>query len=267
MKTARTALGLLMTMVAPVALAQGTPPTRPPSAEFQDDHEPPPKAYADCRGKAVGEVVQHSSSNGLVAATCAESPQGLVARPVKRFSATEGPEPAPDPSPDTKTTGNLVVSTSAADQTGTLSAEYTCDSNGSSPALSWANVPPDTKELAVMMTTVPPGGRPKWNWVVYGIPATTTDLAKNTAGIGMQGMGSNGSAAGYEPPCSRGPGLKTYTFTVYALSAHPVVPASGATGGDLMRAIAGITLDSGSLDVHYDRPRRPPNDGLEGVKP
>lgn len=118
-----------------------------------------------------------------------------------------------------------------------------------------------------MMTTVPPGGRPKWNWVVYGIPATTTDLAKNAAGIGMQGMGSNGSAAGYEPPCSRGPGLKTYTFTVYALSAHPVVPASGATGGDLMRAIAGITLDSGSLDVHYDRPRRPPNDGLEGVKP
>lgn len=267
MKTTRMALALFMTMVVPVALAQGTPPTRPPSAESQNDHEPPPKAYADCRGKEVGEVIPHIAQNGVVAAICTDSPEGLVARPVKRPAEKDDPEQASYSSPDTKTAGNLEVTSNAADQAGMLSGEYTCDGAGSSPALSWAKAPPGTKELAVMMTTVPPGGRSKWNWVVYGIPATTTELAKNATGIGTQGMGSHGSTPGYEPPCSKGFGLKTYTFTVYALSAHPVVATSGATGEDLTRAIAGITLDSGTLDVHYDRPRRPPNDGLEGGKP
>ncbi|MHB1199979.1 MAG: YbhB/YbcL family Raf kinase inhibitor-like protein [Polaromonas sp.] len=268
MKTTRMALALFMTIVVPVAIAQGKLPAAQSGAEFQDDHEPPPKAYADCRGKEVGEVVQHASSNGLVAATCVESPQGPVARPVKRFSATEGTHPAPDSFPVTKTTGNIVLTSSAADQTGTLSAEYTCDGNGSSPALSWANVPPGTREFAVMMTTLPPDGRPQWNWVVYGIPATTTELTKNAVGIGTQGMGSHGSTAGYEPPCSKGPGPKTYTFTVYALSAHPELDAGLVVSGDVLtHAIAGITLDSGTLNVHYDRPRKPPADGFGDLKP
>ena len=244
-------------------------PARRRSSTDQNDQEQPPNAFVDCRGKEVGEVVQHVSANGLVAATCAESPQGLVARPVNRYSATEGAKASqPDSSPDTKTTGNIVLTSGAADQTGTLSAEYTCDGNGSSPALSWANAPPGTKEFAVMMTAMPPGGRPKWNWVVYGIPATTTELAKNAVGIGTQGMGSHGSTAGYEPPCSKGPGLKTYTFTVYALSAHPELDVSSVVSGDaLTHAIAGITLDSGTLNVHYERPRKPPTDGFGGRKP
>ncbi|MFO1413885.1 MAG: hypothetical protein U1F10_08260 [Burkholderiales bacterium] len=43
---------------------------------------PPPQAYADCGGKQVGAAVQHTTPEGKVAAVCAESPKGLVARPV-----------------------------------------------------------------------------------------------------------------------------------------------------------------------------------------
>ncbi len=46
-------------------------------------HEPPPQAYTDCAGKKAGESVQHSTPEGKVAATCENSPKGLVARPTR----------------------------------------------------------------------------------------------------------------------------------------------------------------------------------------
>lgn len=43
---------------------------------------PPPQAFADCRGKAVGEAVRHTIPAGVtVAATCVRTPTGLAARP------------------------------------------------------------------------------------------------------------------------------------------------------------------------------------------
>lgn len=50
-------------------------------ADARGGHQPPPQAYEDCRGKQVGATVQHMTREGLVAATCADSPDGLVARP------------------------------------------------------------------------------------------------------------------------------------------------------------------------------------------
>jgi Spy/CpxP family protein refolding chaperone len=45
---------------------------------------PPPQAYEDCRGKQAGDAVQHTTPEGVVAATCEETPQGLAARPTQR---------------------------------------------------------------------------------------------------------------------------------------------------------------------------------------
>jgi len=92
---------------------------------------------------------------------------------------------------------------------------------------------------------------------MYGIPASTTSLARNTSGVGKFGVGSDGPSAAYQPPCSQGPGLKLYTFTIYALSGSPVfsVPASQITGVVVQSAIAGLTLGSGSLTLGYTRPR------------
>jgi hypothetical protein len=43
------------------------------------------------------------------------------------------------------------------------------------------------------------------------------------------------------PPCSQGPGAKTYTFTLYALSATPDLSAAGSTvnGSTITSAIGG----------------------------
>jgi phosphatidylethanolamine-binding protein (PEBP) family uncharacterized protein len=142
---------------------------------------------------------------------------------------------------------------------GTLPAEYTCDGVGLSPELSWANAPSGTKEFAVLMTTpAGPGdvGTTKWNWVLYGIPVTATGLARNTTGIGTAGVGSDGPTLGYQPPCSQGPGIKYYTFTVYALSGSPSLPSAPdqVTGAVLTQAISSITLGSASITLNYTRP-------------
>ena len=138
---------------------------------------------------------------------------------------------------------------------GLLPADYTCDGTSSSPPLAWANAPSGTKEFALLMTTIPATGSIKYNWVLSGIPATATSLARNSTGVGTAGVGSDGPTAAYQAPCSQGPGAKEYIFTLYALSATPVlsVAASAVSGGDLSNAIASVTLKSASLTLNYTR--------------
>lgn len=147
--------------------------------------------------------------------------------------------------------------TSAVGNSGSaMPADYTCDGTGSSPQLSWSAPPSGTKEFALLMTTLPGDGTTKWNWVLYGIPAATRSLSKDSFGIGTAGVGSDGPFAGYQPPCSQGPGSKTYTFTLYALSASPDLSAaaSSITGSMIANAIANTTLATASVDLTYARP-------------
>ncbi|MBF0121325.1 MAG: hypothetical protein HQK79_21025 [Desulfobacterales bacterium] len=57
------------------------PENMPENDKNSDSHQPPPQAYEDCKGKKAGDTVQHTTPEGIVAATCEDSPQGLVARP------------------------------------------------------------------------------------------------------------------------------------------------------------------------------------------
>ncbi len=90
---------------------------------------------------------------------------------------------------------------------------------------------------------------------VYDIPADLTSLPKNSIGIGTLGTNSVNDRTEYAPPCSKGPGEKIYTYTVYALSAQPQlsVPASQVTRDVLLEAIQNITLASAELNVTYTR--------------
>lgn len=139
---------------------------------------------------------------------------------------------------------------------GLLPVEYTCDGSASTLALSWSGAPAGTVSYAVIMHHVAPDNEIKWYWVLYDIPAGVTGLPKNTTGIGILGTNSVNDQPGYEPPCSQGPGDKTYVYTVYALSAQPQlsVPASQVNRAALLDAIQDITLGSAELSVVYARP-------------
>jgi phosphatidylethanolamine-binding protein (PEBP) family uncharacterized protein len=151
----------------------------------------------------------------------------------------------------------MTLASPVATDGGTLPAEYTCDGVGATIELAWSNAPSGTREFALLMSTLPGDGTVKWSWVLSGIPATVSSLAKNTTGVGVLGVGSDGPTAAYQPPCSQGPGPKTYTFTVYALSASPSLPAAPTqvTGAVLTSAIAPVTIGSASLSLTYTRPR------------
>ena len=160
--------------------------------------------------------------------------------------------------------GTFILTSDAGIDGGTLPADYTCDCStcdgtssavAPSPALSWSGAPAGTKEFALLMTTLPGDGTTKWNWVLYSIPAATTGLIENSSGVGILGVGSDGATRAYEPPCSQGPGLKLYSFTLYALSASPQLPAADlVTGAVLTQAISSITLGSASFTLGYARP-------------
>jgi gluconolactonase len=139
---------------------------------------------------------------------------------------------------------------------GRLPAEYTCDGASSTLALKWSGAPAGTQSFAVIMHHVASPTDVHWYWVLYNIPADVTSLAKNSTGIGTLGTNSVNDRNEYTPPCSKGPGDKMYTYTVYALSAQPKlsVPASQVNRAKLLDAIKDITLASAELHVVYARP-------------
>lgn len=151
--------------------------------------------------------------------------------------------------------GALVLTSSAFQDQGTLPVDYTCDGAGQSPPLAWTSIPEGTVELALLMTTIAKDGL-KWNWVLYHLPPSVNALAAGEMGVGKVGLTSDGPALAYSPPCSQGPGAKTYTFTLYALSAAlaPSQPDNQVTGQMITDAISDITLAESAISVSYTRP-------------
>ena len=149
---------------------------------------------------------------------------------------------------------SLTVTSSAIGPDGNLPVEFTCDGAGASPPLEWQAGPPGTKSYAVSLWHEAPD-QVKSYWVVYDIPGQSTRLEKNSRTVGTTGLNDKRRAE-YDPMCSKGPGVKEYHVTVYALSARPSIRASEATRDALLEAIKDITLAEGTLTYTYERGAR-----------
>ena len=138
---------------------------------------------------------------------------------------------------------------------GTLPVQYTCDGDSSSPPLAWRGAPAGTVGYAVAMHHVPGPGDTHWYWVLYDIAPTVDHLDAAAVPSGVKvGTNSVNANTEYAPPCSKGPGAKVYTFTVYALSAVPDLPDPTLVTRDVMlAAIRGTVLAAAHIDVTYDR--------------
>jgi phosphatidylethanolamine-binding protein (PEBP) family uncharacterized protein len=167
-----------------------------------------------------------------------------------------GATAAADDADTTSSSRSFVLTSPAVAEGGALPADYTCDGSSATLPLAWSGAPAGTQGYAVVMHHVASPTDVHWYWVLYDIPATVTVLARNVTGVGTLGTNSVNDRTGYSPPCSQGPGDKTYTYTVYAVSA-PVrltVPSSQVTRAVLLAAISQTTLDSAALQVTYARP-------------
>jgi len=139
---------------------------------------------------------------------------------------------------------------------GKLTIENTCDGAGLPPELVWTSVPSGTKTLLLTMDT-PPGparagevAQTDFNHlVVYNIPAMIDSYGTQSA-IGQLGKNFKGTL-GYTPPCSQGPGLKTYTFHLYALAGS--ISGTGLTGAQALAQASALTLGATTLSLTYTR--------------
>ena len=165
----------------------------------------------------------------------------------RRDESPKGSAAAPAPSK------GFVLSSSAFVSGGELPAEYTGDGAGVSPPLVWEGAPAGTKSFALIMDHQAPD-MAKSYWNIWDIPADVTHLEKNGKPPGLVGVGFRGRE-GYEPPHSKGPGVKTYVLTVYALSGMLEIkqPTSEVTREILLDAMKDKILGRASLSVTYDR--------------
>ena len=163
--------------------------------------------------------------------------------------------PTTPTTPDPVVTSTFTLVSSEVGQDGLLSSDATCDGSGSSPSLTWRNPPAGTKSFALLMSTDPGDGVLKYNWVDYNLSASLTGLPKNSILVGTYGAGSDGPTLAYQPPCSQGPGLKKYKFTLYALSYPSPLKTSttAVTGPDLLGLMANGILGQATLEASYSR--------------
>ena len=143
---------------------------------------------------------------------------------------------------------------------GVLPSKYTCDGDSLLPPLTWSGTPAATQSFVITFDTVP--GPPRAGevdtgkhamFVLYNVPAIARGFTSLSDVTGTFGQNFQGKNLGYTPPCSQGPGAKTYTFSIYALSSQLNISASQATESEVEKLMQGKILASDSLSVTYAR--------------
>lgn len=143
------------------------------------------------------------------------------------------------------------VSCPALDSKGILPAEFTCDGAKASPPFQWSKVPEGTKSIALSIWHTAPD-QEKSYWIVYNIPFEKKGLEKNSKGVGVIGLNDK-KRSEYDPMCSKGPGMKQYHVSAFALS--EMLPANNKNldRAGLLKAIREIRLDEAEVSFIVDR--------------
>jgi Raf kinase inhibitor-like YbhB/YbcL family protein len=156
----------------------------------------------------------------------------------------------------------MILSSPAFKQNHLIPRRYTSDGEDVSPALSWSEVPPATKELALLVEDPDaPTPEPWVHWILYRIPPATTSLAEHIlpalrvaqpAGA-LQGKNSWPKGIGYRGPAPpKGHGLHHYHFRLYALDV-PLDLEPGLDKAALVKAMRGHILAEEELIGTYQR--------------
>ncbi len=135
------------------------------------------------------------------------------------------------------------------------------DGEDLSPPLEWSDLPPETRELALILHDPDaPSPQPWVHWVIYKIPTSTSAMAEGVhprpapsfpAGA-VQGKNSWGTIGYRGPAPPRGHGVHLYHFRLYALNATLNL-AAGVDKPALLAAMRGHVLAEAELVGTYER--------------
>lgn len=140
---------------------------------------------------------------------------------------------------------------------------HTEDGDDLSPALTWATLPADTKQLALIVDDPDAPTEEPWvHWVIYNLPPTSGGLAEGIVPGGTeplpegatQGLNTWGTIGHRGPAPPPGHGVHHYHFKLYALDA-PLGLAEGLDKHALMNAMSGHILGHGELVGTFERPK------------
>ena len=150
----------------------------------------------------------------------------------------------------------ITVTSTVFEEGGMIPKQYTCDGADISPPLSWSGVPEETGSLALVADD-PDAPAGTWvHWVLFNIPADTSELAANVALDQILAGGTRNGVNdfdrfGYGGPCPPG-GTHRYFFKLYALDS--MLDLSGrVTKDNLLGAMEGHILAEGQLMGKYRR--------------
>jgi Raf kinase inhibitor-like YbhB/YbcL family protein len=138
-----------------------------------------------------------------------------------------------------------------------IPARHTCDADDLSPLLRWSGIPERAVSLALICDD-PDAPAGTWtHWVLYGLPATTTELpegvpADETLASGARQGINDFRRVGYGGPCPPRGKPHRYFFRLYALDARLDL-APRASKQALLDAIEGHEVGRGELMGTYRR--------------
>ena len=151
---------------------------------------------------------------------------------------------------------DMTLTSSAFDNGGSIPRKHTGEGEDVSPALAWSSAPHGTRSFALIChdpdaPLVSPGTYGFVHWVLYGIPASVTELAE---GSGEYTPGSNnfGKTAYGGPMPPPGHGTHHYFFWLLALDSEPDLPP-GLTLWELLEKIEPNVIGMNRLVGTYSR--------------
>jgi hypothetical protein len=155
----------------------------------------------------------------------------------------------------------MQITSPAFSDRGPIPRAHTCDGADQSPPLAWTGVPPDARQLALIVDDPDAPGRVFVHWVLYGIVPSVTALpsglsrdARLTGAIAALQGTNDFRKTGYNGPCPPPGGPHRYVFTLYALKQELALPP-GATKAVLLDAMKGHVLEQATLTGTYGRSR------------
>jgi Raf kinase inhibitor-like YbhB/YbcL family protein len=132
-----------------------------------------------------------------------------------------------------------------------IPVRHTCDGDDLSPRLTWSGTPDGTRSLALIVDDPDAPRGIFTHWVVYDIPAETTELGEGST-LGTQGRNSFGRS-GYGGPCPpSGDNPHRYRFALCALDV-PTIALENGTREELERKIETHVLATARLVGRYQR--------------
>jgi len=147
----------------------------------------------------------------------------------------------------------MKIHSKAFNDNGHIPHKYAGDGENISPPLEWEDVPPNAKELALVVEDPDaPQPQPFVHWLVYGIPPETHALPEGQARNVVQGRNTAGRQGYLGPMPPRGRGPHHYHFRLYALDSKIVVER-GAGRDELLEKMKGHVLAESETVGIYER--------------